>query len=203
MCRDLQVTPSHLHLTALRALLMHYTVGTEDVTIAVAESGKGDDSELMEVLGPLYNLILLRLLCKDTTTFQDLLQTVRDKVYAGLSHAALPYPVLVEELSLQQNAKDSPFFQVFIDYRMSQKHNMSFSNDVELEVKGFELNVPYDLYLDIIDLDGLHHFFLRKDMFDQHDTLAATYKWLVSEFSRDPTRPVKQEELGSASSKLA
>lgn len=192
ICRELRVTPFHFYLTVLRALLMYYTVGGEDVTIAVAESGRSEQAEHMEVLGPLYNLILLRLVCQESDKFQDLLQTVRDKTYSGLANSKLPYPALVQELQLQATAKDSPFFQVFIDYRVSQKYTMAFSNDVELQVMGFELNVPYDLYLDIIDLDGLHHFFLRKDMFDQQaaDTLATTYKRLVETFARDPALSV-------------
>ncbi len=97
LCRRIRVTPFHFYLAALRALLLRYTVGGEDITMAVAESGRGYDHEEMDVLGPLYNLVLVRLLCQTTTRFEDLLQAAREKTYGGLANSKLPYPMLVKE----------------------------------------------------------------------------------------------------------
>lgn len=97
ICRRLRTTPFHFYLAALRALLLRYSVGGEDVTTAVAESGRGRDAEEMEVIGPLYNLVLVRLVADLSTRFEDLLVAARDKTYAGLENSNFPFPKLVEE----------------------------------------------------------------------------------------------------------
>ncbi|KAI0894504.1 hypothetical protein F4806DRAFT_471578 [Annulohypoxylon nitens] len=97
ICRRLRTTPFHFYLATLRALLLRYTVGGEDVTIAVAESGRGHSAEDMDVIGPLYNLVLVRLFSQTSTRFDDLLETTRDKVYAGLANSQFPFPILVKE----------------------------------------------------------------------------------------------------------
>lgn len=97
VCRLHRATPFLFYLAALRALLLKYTVGGEDVTMAVAESGRSHDVEEMDVIGPLYNLVLVRLLSYPSTKFEDLLGAARDKTYAGLANSKLPYPMLVKE----------------------------------------------------------------------------------------------------------
>jgi hybrid polyketide synthase/nonribosomal peptide synthetase ACE1 len=97
ICRRLRATPFHFYLAALRALLLQYTVGGEDVVIAVAENGRGHDDEEMEVIGPLYNVVLVRLRCHSSTRFENLLEATRDKTYASLANSRLPYPVLIQE----------------------------------------------------------------------------------------------------------
>lgn len=187
-CKRLRVTPFHFYLTVLRSLLLHYAPTGEDVTIAVAENGRGDDAEDMDVLGCLYNLVLLRLQASTSTAFSDLLQTVRSKTYAGLAHSKLPVAVMTKELGLQDKAKHSPFFQVFIDYRLGQHRNMPLGDKAELAIMDFEINVPYDVYLDIVDAEGEHYFSMRNDMFDQHaaDVIAKHYGELVEMFAEQP-----------------
>ncbi|KAI1372084.1 hypothetical protein F4677DRAFT_433407 [Hypoxylon crocopeplum] len=191
ICRRLRATPFHFYLAALRALLLRYTVDGEDVTMAVAESGRGYDAEEMDVLGPLYNLVLVRLLSHRSTKFEDLLGITRDKTYAALANSKLPYPVLVKELDLQSTAKYFPFFQVFADYRTGQRKNVPFGEDNELRLMGFDLNVPYDVYLDTIDEpDGecVHDLFLRNDLFGKPEAerLARSYGRLIQAFAAQP-----------------
>ncbi|KAK8064341.1 beta-ketoacyl synthase domain-containing protein [Apiospora phragmitis] len=153
-CRRMQATPFQFYLAALRALLLQFSTGAEDVTIAVAESGRSYDANDMDVIGPLYNLVLVRTLADASTKFEDLLAVTRDKVLAALKHSRLPYPVLVEELGLQRRAKSFPFFQVFADYRMGQRETTQWGADKQVIMMGIDLNVPYDVYLDTIDEAG-------------------------------------------------
>lgn len=65
---------------------------------------------------------------------------------------------------------------------------------------GFDLNVPYDVYLDTVDVpdgDCAHCLFLRKDLFDQHaaDRLASSYKRLIEAFAAEPEMSVGEVEL--------
>lgn len=51
----------------------------------------------MEVIGPLYNLVLVRLVANLSTKFGHLVEAARDKTYAGLANSNLPLSKLAEE----------------------------------------------------------------------------------------------------------
>lgn len=107
---------------------------------------------------------------------------------------------LSSRLGLQSSAKYTPFFQVFADYRTGQRETVAFGNDNELVLMGFDLNVPYDVYLDTIDEpdgDCAHCLFVRKDLFDQAaaDRLAASYQVMIEAFAREPGLCVGEVEL--------
>lgn len=57
LCRRLRTTPFHFYIAILRALLLRYTIGGEDVTIRLAENGRGHDIKDLDVMGPLYNVV--------------------------------------------------------------------------------------------------------------------------------------------------
>ncbi|KAG6357467.1 hypothetical protein INS49_013344 [Diaporthe citri] len=202
ICRQLRTTPFHFYLAALRALLLRYCEGGEDVTTAVAENGRGRDAEEMEVVGPLYNLVLVRIVADLSTGFRDLLEVARDKTYAGLANGNVPFIKVVEELGLQRNARHTPFFQVFADYRTGQRETVAFGERNELCFMGFDLNVPYDVYLDTVDVpdgDCAHCLFLRRDLFDQPaaDRLVASYKLLIEAFAAEPEISVGAVDLAA------
>ncbi|PHH88580.1 hypothetical protein CDD83_7348 [Cordyceps sp. RAO-2017] len=199
-CRRRRATPFHFYLAALRGLLLRYAPGGRDVTIAVAEDGRGHDAHDMDVIGCLYNLVLVRLHSQPSAAFEDLLEAARSKVYAALANSKLPYPTLVNELDLQRTAQYWPFFQVFADYRVGQREKMPFGDSNELLMMGFDLNVPYDVYLDIIDEpDGecAHHLFLRSDLFSHSaaERLARSYHRLIEAFAADPAIAVHCVDL--------
>ncbi|KAI0106406.1 hypothetical protein GGR51DRAFT_517601 [Nemania sp. FL0031] len=200
ICRHLRATPFQFYLAALRALLLRYTVNGEDVTIAVAESGRSHNGDYMDVIGPLYNLVLVRLVSHVSEKFEDLLEVVRDKMHRGLSNSRLPYPVLVKELDLQRKSQYSPFFQVYADYRMGQRMTMKWDKENELTLMGFDLNVPYDVYLDTVDEpngDCIHEFFLRQDLFEkaEADFLARSYKRLIIAFAAQPGMTIEEVDI--------
>ncbi|KAI1467236.1 uncharacterized protein F4812DRAFT_465308 [Daldinia caldariorum] len=200
ICRRIQVTPFQFYLAALRALLLRYTIDGEDVIMGVAESGRTYDVEDMDVIGPLYNLVLVRISSHATARFEELLEITREKTLAAMEHSKVPYPMVVKELGLQREAKYYPFFQVFADYRMGQRDTTPWGDNNELQMMGFDLNVPYDVYLDTIDEpDGecAHYFFLRKDLFGEAEAekLARSYERLICAFAAQPRMAVSEVDL--------
>lgn len=112
-------------------------------------------------------------------------------ILVGSLFGTVSLTYLCYRLGLQRNAKHTPFFQVFADYRTGQKETVAFGEANELSFMGLDLNVPYDVYLDTLDVpDGncAHCLFLRKDLFDQPaaDRLAASYKRLIEAFAAEP-----------------
>lgn len=92
---------------------------------------------------------------------------------------------------------------MFADYRVGQRERMPFGPHNQLQFMGFDLNVPYDVYLDTIDNsepDGecAHHLFLRRDLFGaaEAEKLADSYGRLVREFAARPEVEVREVELG-------
>lgn len=47
--------------------------------------------------GPLYNLVLVRIVADLSTKFDNLLEVARDKTYAGLANGNMPFIKVVEE----------------------------------------------------------------------------------------------------------
>ncbi|KAJ5273998.1 hypothetical protein N7478_009123 [Penicillium angulare] len=207
ICRHLRATPFHFYLAALRVLLLRYTAHSdknEDVTIAVAENGRSYNTEEMDVLGPLYNIVLVRLLAQQSTRFETLLEATRDKTYAALANSKLPYPVLVKELGSQHVTEDYPFVHVFADYRTGQSTSMKFGENNELIMMDYDFNVPYDVSLDTIDNPGgecIHYFLLRSDLFgrDEADRLARSYKSLILAFAQLPAMTLGQADMSDLS----
>jgi hypothetical protein len=65
---------------------------------------------------------------------------------------------------------------------------------------GFDLNVPYDVYLDTIDEPNgecSHYLFLRKDLFKQSDAevLAKSFKRLIEILALHPEIAVSKIDI--------
>jgi hybrid polyketide synthase/nonribosomal peptide synthetase ACE1 len=83
---------------------------------------------------------------------------------------------------------------------MGQRETISFGENNKLLMMGFDLNVPYDVYLDTIDEpDGecAHEFFLRKDLFGEAEALelAQSYKRLIEVFAAQPGMTVSEVDI--------
>lgn len=83
---------------------------------------------------------------------------------------------------------------------MGQRETMAWGENNKLSIMGFDLNVPYDVYLDTVDEpegECTHHFFLRKDLFDKPETekLARSYKHMIQAFAAHPGMAVSEVNL--------
>lgn len=94
----------------------------------------------------------------------------------------------------------TPFVQVFADYRSGQRERIQFGEENLLNLMGFDLNVPYDVYLDTIDepnSECAHRLFLRKDLYEQAqaEELAASYRVLIETFATQPSIIIRKAIL--------
>lgn len=85
---------------------------------------------------------------------------------------------------------------------MNQRETIPWAGGTELHGMGFALNMPYDVYVDIIDdVDGssAHHFLLRDDMFGQAEAekLAEDYVQLMYAVAKEPEAMIGRIELAS------
>lgn len=98
VCRRCRATPFHFYLAAFRAMLLRFApVGDgEDITIGIGDANR-TEHDMMDIIGPLVNLLPLRLRTQTFVTFAQLLQETRDKVYAALEHSKIPFHALLTE----------------------------------------------------------------------------------------------------------
>ncbi|KAK4211242.1 KR domain-containing protein [Rhypophila decipiens] len=95
-----QPTPFHFYLGVMRVLLARHTAAAmqgRDVAIGIADANRVEQED-REVMGPLVNLLPLRFEAVDKgASFEDTLKDTRQKVLRALSHAKVPFQVLLNE----------------------------------------------------------------------------------------------------------
>jgi len=104
------VTPFAILLTALQALLYHYT-GQEDFLVFSSVAGR-NRPEIKRLIGLFANLLALRADLGGNPTFRELLAQVSQGVLEAYSHQDLPFEQLVETLQPAQRSSHASLFQV-------------------------------------------------------------------------------------------
>jgi acyl carrier protein len=100
ICRRYRITPFHFYLAAFRTLLLRYTpIGSadDDVVVGIGDANRTED-ELVDVIGPLVNILPIRLGASESMEFDELLRETRDKMYGALEHSRVPMQVLLNRL---------------------------------------------------------------------------------------------------------
>lgn len=109
VCRRFKATPFHFYLATLRALMLRYGQGQEDVVIGMEDANRG--YHMMDTIGPFVNVLPLRLRAQITTEFGQILDHVRTQTYEALAHAKLPTQALLDKcvLPLQASSQQLGF----------------------------------------------------------------------------------------------
>lgn len=108
--RRCMATPYAVLLAAL-ALVFQRSCGQDEVVIGMPVAGR-DRPELEHLIGFFVNTLVLRLDVGGSRSFLNLTQAVQSVVQEALSHQALPFERLVEELHPPRDLSRNPLFQV-------------------------------------------------------------------------------------------
>ncbi|KAI0019241.1 hypothetical protein F4780DRAFT_747619 [Xylariomycetidae sp. FL0641] len=201
LCRRFSTTAFHFYLAIFRALLSRYADDAQDIAIGIADAGRRDE-ETLDMIGPLVNLLPVRLHAESTTHFYDLLQQTREKTLSALENSALPFQVLLRELSILRSASHPPLFQCFVDYRQGQRIKSRWG-DHELQFIAFDnMKAGYDVFLDIVDDpvgDSIMVLEARCDLYgkDEVDQLARSYERLLAAFIQAPEARLQDPDMFS------
>ncbi|KAF4967219.1 hypothetical protein FSARC_5198 [Fusarium sarcochroum] len=145
--RTLGVTPFHIHLAALQAVLSDLA-STRDVCIGITDANKNDAAHL-DTVGFFVNLLPLRLRSFLSQTLADLASNAKAKANSALSHSKIPFDVLLDELKLPRSTEHSPLFQVVLNYKMGSTQKVPLA-DCQAQLVTFkDADNPYDLTFDI------------------------------------------------------
>jgi hybrid polyketide synthase/nonribosomal peptide synthetase ACE1 len=217
VARQHRVTTFHFYLAAFRVLLQRFlslgvsdsrqagetTAADSDICIGVADSNR-HDGETLDSLGPYVNLLALRFRDRPAT-FASALASARDKTFAALGHAVVPFDAVLRALRVPRDMSHAPLFQAFLDYRLGFPSQQPFA-DCTLEMLRFEPGrTAYDLSVDIIDTplykdasatggkgggDALLSVFGQAALYEEEDVriFATCFEDLIREFADEPSR---------------
>jgi nonribosomal peptide synthetase protein BlmIX len=108
--REAGATPFMVVLAALVAALARYT-GRTDLVVGTPVSTRTGERGA-DVVGPLLNLLPLRVAVPRGGSFADLVGNVRECALDAIDHAGVPFERLVSELAPERRLGTSPLFQV-------------------------------------------------------------------------------------------
>ncbi|PSR84131.1 hypothetical protein BD289DRAFT_453499 [Coniella lustricola] len=133
LARANRATSFHAYLAALQALVFSLLPSsgdagsTDHVFIGMADANRLD-SRFMGSIGNFLNVLPIRFDrnkssgsshgMKSQATFGAAIEDAREKANQALEYSALPFDLLLDELSVPRSNSWAPIFQIFIDYRL-------------------------------------------------------------------------------------
>nr|AAG02356.1 peptide synthetase NRPS7 [Streptomyces verticillus] len=109
-CREHAVTGYVLLLAALACLVARYT-GRTDVVIG-SPVGLREDPEGLATVGPMLNLLPLRLRLHGDPGFGEVLARTRETLLGALEHRTTPFEDIVDAVGADRDPDVSPLFQI-------------------------------------------------------------------------------------------
>ena len=192
LSRDSGVSLFSTLLTALAVVLHRYT-GQPDLCVGVPISLR-DDANLERTLGPLLNMVAVRLTSTPDSTFRDLLGVTSRAVREAMAHGSVPFERVVDALDLPGVAGATPLFQVmFTHERVAARRWEVAGLRIAAEIVPFPL-ARNDLVLAVEEselwLECAVEY--RTDIFDADriERLAGHYITVLAAAVATPDRPV-------------
>ncbi len=163
-----RVTAFMVTLAAFTTLLHCYS-GQTDLAIGTIAADRADPAS-HDLVGPLFNTIVLRLDCSGNPTFRELVRHVRTVIANSLEHADLPFDEIMQELAPRPQGP-APF-QVMAVYQNFDAEPVEFGllkwRPVDLDLP----LVPFDLTFSVRNQGDDLSLALDADA-DQFDEAAA------------------------------
>ncbi|MBW4716879.1 non-ribosomal peptide synthase/polyketide synthase [Saccharothrix sp. SC076] len=185
---------------ALTALLRRMGAG-HDITVGTPVAGRGDRA-LDQLVGFFVNTLALRVDTSGVTTFEELLEAVRQVDLAAFDHADVPFEQVVEDLNPPRSLAHSPLFQVLLVHRAGLAERLDLPGlKSAVDVTGVG-TAKFDLTFGVVDtgsaMTGSVEY--RADLFDSTTAraLGERFARLLDAVTAEPTTPVEDVDLLSA-----
>ncbi|KAI9150471.1 beta-ketoacyl synthase domain-containing protein [Paramyrothecium foliicola] len=195
--RKFRSTPFHFHLAAFKTLLVRW-LGTDDICIGMADGCRRDE-RAWSGIGPFLNMLPLRLRPQSRAssyTFNDLMVEARDKSHAALEHA-IPFELILDELSVARTATHTPLAQAFLNYaETSVESSRSFLGCDMQMLREDQAELPYDIALTVINNAASETRVIlnvQASLYSEADAtlLAHGYEDIIKEFAQAPDAVIK------------
>ncbi|HEY3973268.1 MAG TPA: amino acid adenylation domain-containing protein [Candidatus Sulfotelmatobacter sp.] len=163
LAQEADVTLFSTVLAALGVLLFRYS-RQHDIVIGTRVSGR-EQPELKNLIGPLENMLALRVDLSGDPTFSELLIHARDTVQQAFDHQDVPFETLLRELRLERDMSRHPLFQVMLTLK-----DVAANSDLPAVMSPFDVEnsaEQLDLSVELTVSDDLQiSFSYNPDLFD-------------------------------------
>lgn len=160
------VTPYVVLVSAL-AVVLQRNCGQDEVVVGAPVAGR-DRPELEGLIGFFVNTLVLRLDLAGEPAFATLARRVQQVLQAALSHQALPFERLVEELHCARDLSRNPLFQVSVQYLaapgVAGAVQATAASVLEVQRGATNFDLSFDFWLAAGRLEGRVDYAL--DLFD-------------------------------------
>jgi amino acid adenylation domain-containing protein/FkbM family methyltransferase len=183
-------------LAAFGVLLYRYT-GQDDVIVGAPVDTR-TRPELLEVVGPFINTIVLRNDLSGSPSVKELVARVHRRTLDAIEHQELPFERLVEALAPERDLSRHPIFQTLLALNPPEKGLVLPGVDVQDIDPGWSA-ARVDLFLVLDDLpQGLEAIWeYSTDLFDEEtiERMSRHFLRLLEEIVADPSRSIDELAL--------
>jgi amino acid adenylation domain-containing protein/thioester reductase-like protein len=149
--RNSQTTSFHFFLSVFQVLL-HRLLDVERICIGMVDANRSDHS-FKDVVGFFLETIPILFHVDDIKTFNDLLRSTRNKVYASLARTGVPTEEILRACNISSSTTETPLFQVCFNYRMGAGRTIRMQ-EVDVKFGSYaDAQHPFDLVVSVDELD--------------------------------------------------
>ena len=150
ICARMNATPFQVLLAAFRAFIFRYTQ-QEDITILMID-GNRPHPDLGDILGFFVNMIPIRCHNHFDSSFENLVDDIKQTVLEALAHSHVPFDSIVEAVKAEVNPSHFPISQVALNYQMYGKPPKYKTEDFVIEdVHAEDIPTACELQLEAIE----------------------------------------------------
>ena len=189
-CRERCVTPFVFGLACYFTLL-HRLANQDDILVAAPTAGRSND-QFANVVGYFVNPLPIRACIDSDMRYLEFLNQVQANVIAAQEHADIPFPVLVEKLSVKRDASYPVLCQaMFVYQKLRSGPNIigfdeGYYNWGEFQASHYPLSQQdgqFDLGLELLEGDKqlTAHWKYNRDLFEPQTikSIAAAFEQLI------------------------
>ncbi|NBE97997.1 LLM class flavin-dependent oxidoreductase [Nonomuraea sp. KC401] len=183
----------YMVLLALYAAELHRYTGETDLLVGSPAANRGR-AEFERVIGYFADTLVMRLSTEPHTTFRRLVAEVREVVLDAVTHQAVPFERIVEELRPERDVSHHPVFQVLFSLHNLPEGRIDMG-EVRLEFLRHDLGVSrYDLDLSLTERNGRISGRLEynAELFEPGSArrIATHFECLAAAAAADPDAPI-------------
>ena len=187
------VTMFMLMLTCFGALLNRYT-GQEDILIGSPVANRKPETE--PLIGPFAGPVTLRLRLSGNPTLRDLLARARDITFEALSHADLPFEVLLEKLAVRAVRGRNPLSQIYFFYQTAFLQPRELRGLTVTPMPDFGLGTHFELQMGLLERrEGVRcQLEYNSDLFEPSTIrrILGDYRKILDAMLANPDSPINQ-----------
>jgi|GEM_PF-3180985 len=183
------------------SLLLHKYSGAETIVIGSPVAGR-DHWELEDQIGFYVNTVALRTDIDSHSSYEELLEQVRDRVIGAYEHQLYPFDLLVEQLDVARDRSRHPLFDVMVLFR---KVDPSVTDAIKMgsvQILPFAdttTTSKFDLSFEFIENgeDVQMNITYNAEIFEENSIaqLALNYSDLLAALARHPRLPIESLSL--------